>query len=147
MKIAFASDHGGYELKEFIKERIKDGSLDIGEPLLFVDLGTDSTESVDYPDYAKKCGDAVLQGKGDFGVVICGTGIGISISANKLKGIRCANCLTVDMARLSREHNNANMLALGGRILEPDLAVEIVKTFLTTKFDGGRHQRRIDKIE
>ena len=104
-------------------------------------------ESVDYPEYGKAVGNAVVNNEGELGIVVCGTGIGISIATNKVKGVRCALCHDITTARLSREHNNANVLALGGRILGDVLALEIVDTFLSTNFEGGRHQTRIDKIE
>lgn len=141
MLIAIASDHGGYGLKEKVKEHLRER----GEKI--VDLGTTSEESVDYPIYGKSCAEAVASGKAERGIVICGTGIGISIAANKVKGIRCGLCTSVEMAELTRAHNNANMLAMGGRIIAPELAMEIVDAFLDTEFDGGRHQRRIDMLD
>lgn len=141
MKIAIASDHGGYELKETIKEYLKGRDLEI------LDLGTDSTESVDYPAYGKACGEAVAQGEADRGIVCCGTGIGISIAANKVKGIRCSLCTDVTMAALTRKHNDSNMLALGGRTTGPQTALDIVKAWLDTEFEGGRHQRRVDMLD
>ena len=141
MLIAIASDHGGFALKETIKEYLRQR----GEKI--VDLGTTSEESVDYPIYGKACAEAVASGKADCGIVCCGTGIGISIAANKVKGIRCGLCTSVEMAELTRKHNNANMLALGGRTTEPELALEIVKTFLDTEFEGGRHKRRTDMLD
>ena len=104
-------------------------------------------DSVDYPIYGKACGEAVMSGKADLGVVVCGTGIGISIAANKVKGIRCGLCTSVEMARLAKQHNNANVLALGGRTTEMDLAMEIVDTWLDTAFEGGRHQRRTGLLD
>jgi ribose 5-phosphate isomerase B len=142
MKIALAADHGGYELKEKVKTHLQLKGVEV------LDLGTQTEESVDYPDYGKACGEAVMRGDAERGIVFCGTGIGISIAANKVKGIRCALCTSVMMAELSRKHNNANMLALGGRILETKLALEIVDVWLTTEFEGGgRHQRRTDKLD
>ena len=141
MIIAIASDHGGFALKETIKEYLR--SRDIK----FVDLGTHSEESVDYPIYGKACAEAVASGKADRGIVCCGTGIGISIAANKVKGIRCGLCTSVEMAEMTRKHNNANMLALGGRTTDPDLAIEITKTWLDTEFEGGRHKRRTDMLD
>ena len=102
---------------------------------------------MDYPIYGKACGEAVASGKAERGIVICGTGIGISIAANKVKGVRCGLCTSVEMAELTRQHNNANVLALGGRITEPQLALDIVKTFLDTEFEGGRHKRRTDMLD
>lgn len=141
MLIAIASDHGGYELKETIKEYLRER----GEKI--VDLGTNSTDSVDYPVYGRACAEAVASGKAERGIVVCGTGIGISIAANKVKGIRCGLCTSVEMAELTRQHNNANMLALGGRTTDPKLALEIVKAFLDTEFEGGRHKRRTDMLD
>ena len=141
MKIGIGSDHGGYELKESIKEYLTQ------EDIEFVDYGTNSLESVDYPDFGKKVSDAVLNKEVDRGILICGTGIGISITANRIKGIRCALCSDTFSARMSREHNNANILALGGRVVGLGLALDIVKVFLETEFEGGRHERRINKID
>lgn len=139
MKIVLAADHGGFELKEIIKEYLaKDHEI--------VDLGTYNEESVNYPDYGIKAGEAVASKQADRGIIFCGTGIGISIAANKVQGIRAALCQNVQYAKLSREHNNANILALGGRFLNPAEAKEIVDAWLTTKFAGGRHQTRINII-
>ncbi len=141
MKIAIASDHGGFDCKQVILPVIKE----LGHEAL--DLGCFDTASVDYPDYAQAAAKAVSAGECDLGIVVCGTGIGIGIAANKLPGIRCALCTDQLMAQLSREHNNANMLALGGRIIGPELAKAIVVTFLTTPFSGApRHAARIEKI-
>lgn len=141
MLIAIASDHGGFALKETIKEYLRERGDKI------VDLGTTSEESVDYPIYGKACGEAVASGKAERGIVICGTGIGISIAANKVKGVRCGLCTSVEMAELTRQHNNANVLALGGRTTDPQLALDIVRTFLDTEFEGGRHKRRTDMLD
>ena len=141
MKIAIASDHGGFSLKGQIEEHL------LARGLTVIDLGTDSEESVDYPIYGQKCGKAVTEGRADLGIVICGTGIGISIAANKIRGIRCALCTSTEMARLAKEHNNANVLALGGRTTEPELAMDIVDTWLDAVFEGGRHQRRINMLD
>ena len=140
-KIAVASDHGGYLLKEKVKKDLMDRGFEI------IDLGTDSEESVDYPVYGKACGEAVTSGKADLGVVVCGTGIGISIAANKVKGVRCGLCTSVEMAHLTKQHNNANILALGGRTTEPELALKILDEWLDTEFEGGRHQRRVDMLD
>lgn len=142
MKLAIASDHGGYALKEQIKVHLaeKDSSIEI------IDLGTHSEESVDYPIYGKLCGETVAKGEADLGIVCCGTGIGISIAANKVKGIRCGLCTSVEMAHLTKQHNNANMIALGGRTTAPELAFQIVDEWLDTEFEGGRHQRRVDML-
>jgi len=141
MKIALAADHGGFELKEKVKAHLRQKGIEV------LDLGCNSEESVDYPNYGKACGEAVMRGDAERGVVICGTGIGISIAANKVKGIRCALCTSTFMAEMSRKHNNANMLALGGRILEPELALAILDVWLTTEFEGERHQRRVDLLD
>ena len=141
MLIANASDHGGFQLKETIRKYLAER----GEKV--VDLGTSSEESVDYPIYGKACGEAVASGKAERGIVVCGTGIGISIAANKVKGIRCGLCTSVEMAQLTRQHNNANILALGGRTTDPDLALQIVDAFLDTEFEGGRHKRRTDMLD
>ncbi len=141
MIIAVASDHGGFALKEEVKKHLMERGLEV------LDLGTHSEESVDYPVYGKACGEAVASGKADLGIVVCGTGIGISIAANKVKGIRCGLCTSVEMARLTKQHNNANILALGGRTTETGLAMEIVDAWLDTEFEGGRHQRRIDLLD
>ena len=141
MKVAIASDHGGYTLKEELKTYLQNRNIEI------LDLGTDSEESVDYPKFGFACGEAVAAGKADKGIVCCGTGIGISIAANKVKGIRCALCTSVEMAELARKHNNANMLALGGRIMDAETARAITQTWLDTEFEGGRHQRRVDQID
>ena len=140
MKIAIASDHGGYELKENIKKYLESRDIEI------VDLGTYSEESVDYPAFGKACGDAVASGKADRGIVCCGTGIGISMAANKFKGIRAALCGDVFSAKMSKEHNNANVICMGGRVLGRELANMIVDTYLEAEFQGGRHADRIKKI-
>lgn len=140
MKIAIGSDHAGFKLKEAIKSFLKENGID------FFDFGTFSLESVDYPDYAIRVAEAVSKSEYDFGILICGTGIGMSITANKVKGIRAALCNDLFTAAKSREHNNANILCLGGRILGEDLAKEIVKIFISTKYSSGRHEERIRKI-
>ena len=139
MKIALAADHGGFELKEIIKEYLT-ADYEI------IDLGTYNEDSVNYPDYGIKAGEAVASKQADCGIIFCGTGIGISITANKVPGIRAALCHCVEYAKLSRQHNNANILALGGRFLAPAEAKEIVKAWLNTEFAGGRHQTRINII-
>ena len=141
MRVAVASDHGGYKLKEKVKEYLESRDIDV------IDLGTNSEESVDYPEYGRACAKAVAGGEADRGIVCCGTGIGISIAANKVKGIRCGLCTNVEMAKLTRQHNDANMLAMGGRIIDDETAMAITDAFIDTEFEGGRHQRRIDKIE
>ncbi|MDD6043039.1 MAG: ribose 5-phosphate isomerase B [Eubacteriaceae bacterium] len=141
MIIALASDHGGFALKEQIKAHLAGRGFDV------TDLGTNSEESVDYPAFGKACGEEVASGKADLGIVCCGTGIGISIAANKVKGVRCGLCTSVEMATLTKQHNNANILALGGRTTAPELAMEIVDAWLDTEFEGGRHQRRVDMLD
>lgn len=141
MKIGIASDHGGFALKEHLKKYLKTLNIEIS------DFGTDSEESVDYPIYGEICARAVADQKVERGIVCCGTGIGISIAANKVKGIRCALCTDENMAKLSRQHNNANIIALGGRTTSNEQAEKIVKVWLDTEFEGGRHQRRIDMID
>ena len=138
--LAIASDHGGFALKQEIMAHLKETGV------AFEDLGTYSEESVDYPVYAAKLGKAVAAGEYERGILICGTGIGISIAANKIHGIRCALCSDCYSAEMSRRHNNANVLAMGGRTLGGELAKKITDTFLTTEFEGGRHQRRVDLI-
>ncbi len=141
MRITIGCDHGAVDLKEEVKSvlaEFKDVEVS--------DVGTFGTESVDYPDIAEKVCGAVAGGKADRGIVLCGTGIGISIAANKIKGIRAALCTDVYSARMSREHNNANVLALGGRVTGFGPAGEIVRVWVETEFAGGRHARRVDKI-
>jgi ribose 5-phosphate isomerase B len=139
MKVAVGSDHGGYTLKEQIKTFLSDKNIE------FVDLGTDSNQSVDYPDFGKKVGLEVVKGDVDFGIVFCGTGIGISIAANKVKGIRAALVYDTETARLAKEHNNANIIALGGRTTSFEAAKEIIESYLNASFEP-RHQHRINKI-
>ncbi len=141
MVIAVASDHGGYKLKLDIVDHLLERGFSV------MDLGTDSEESVDYPIYGISCGEAVASGKADVGIVICGTGIGISIAANKVHGVRCGLCTSVEMAHLTKQHNNANVLALGGRTTDKELALKIVDEWLNTDFEGGRHQRRVDMLD
>lgn len=137
MKIALASDHGGFELKEAVKEHLKAKGIET------VDLGTNFKESVHYPEYGKKCGEYVVSGQADLGIVCCGTGIGISIAANKVKGVRCANVTSKEMAALAKEHNHANVLALGGRILTNEQAFEFIDTWLSTEEGHDRHDVRV----
>ncbi len=140
--IVIASDHGGYELKNAIGEWLKENGYDV------IDCGTDSAESVDYPIYAKLAAQKILSGECERGVLCCGTGIGISIAANRFKGIRAANCESVDSAEMCRRHNNANIICLGGRTNTTEHAFEMVRVFLTTGFDGGeRHERRIKLMD
>lgn len=140
MKIAMACDHGGFELKEEIKTYLEKQGIQV------LDLGTHTTDSVDYPEYGKACGEAVVSGRADRGIVCCGTGIGISIAANKVKGVRCALCTSVQMAEMTRKHNDANILAMGGRITDTETAKNITQAWLETEFEGGRHQRRVDML-
>ncbi|SDO81690.1 ribose 5-phosphate isomerase B [Desulforhopalus singaporensis] len=140
MKIVVAADHGGYELKQKIKAHLADKGVDL------VDEGCFSGESVDYPDFANKAVAKIVGGDCQRGVLICGTGIGMSIVANRNMAIRAALCHDVHTARMSREHNDANVLCLGARILSVDDALAMVDTWLETEFSGGRHQRRIEKF-
>ena len=141
MKITIGCDHGAVDLKEEVKSVLAEF-----KDVEVADVGTFGTESVDYPDIAEKVCAAVASGTADRGIVLCGTGIGISIAANKIKGIRAALCTDVYSARMSREHNNANVLALGGRVTGFGPAGEIVRVWVETEFAGGRHARRVDKI-
>lgn len=140
MRIAIASDHGGYELKKEIIRLLEQKNID------YNDFGTYSTESVDYPDIAIPCAQAVAGGQFERGIIICGTGIGVCIAANKVKGIRAALCHDVYSAGMSRKHNDANVLTMGGRVIGAGLAAAIVEKWLDCEFDGGRHERRIKKI-
>ena len=137
---AIGSDHGGYDLKQIIMAHLAERGVE------YRDYGTFSTDSCDYPDYGEAVARAVASGECERGIVVCGTGIGISIAANKVHGIRCALCGDCYSAEKSREHNDANVLALGGRVLGEGLALKIVDTFLDTEFAGGRHSRRLAKI-
>ena len=141
MNITIGSDHGAVALKDEVKMVLKEY-----EDMKVTDVGTFGTESVDYPDIAEKVCADVTSGKADLGIVLCGTGIGISIAANKVKGIRCALCNDVYSAKKAREHNNANVLAMGGRVLGFGPAGEIVRAFVESSFEGGRHARRVNKI-
>ncbi len=140
MRIAVASDHGGYELKEIIKKHLLERGFEV------LDLGTNSTESVDYPIYGEKCGRAVASGEVERGVVCCGTGIGISIAANKVKGVRAAVVTNDYMAEYCKLHNDANIIAFGGRVISPEDALRFTDIWLDTEFEGGRHQRRVDML-
>ncbi len=139
-RIALGADHAGYPVKESIKKYLEGAGYTVD------DQGTWSEESVDYPDYARAVGERVAGKQDEFGILVCGSGIGISIAANKVPGIRAALAHDATTARFSREHNDANVLALGGRIVSSDTAIEMVKAFLAASYLGGRHQRRIDKI-
>jgi ribose 5-phosphate isomerase B len=140
MKIAIGSDHGGYNLKEYIKKHLSEKGIET------VDFGTTSTSSCDYPDYAFKVAQAVADGEYEKGILLCGTGLGVSMAANKVKGIRAALCTETFSARMSREHNNANILCMGERVVGIGLAVEIVNAWLMAEFTGGRHAERLGKI-
>jgi len=138
--LAIGCDHGGYELKQEVMKHLKERGVK------FKDFGTNSTESVDYPVYAKKVCDAVTSGEAECGILICGTGIGMSMAANKCKGIRAAVCGDTFSAEFTRKHNDANVLCMGARVIGPGLALKIVDTFLDNSFEGGRHQRRVDMV-
>lgn len=149
MVIAIGSDHAGFELKEYLKDNLSlylmKNDISVKE-LKIEDFGTFSLDSVDYPDFAVKVANSVAENVSDLGILICGSGVGVSIVANKVKGIRAANVFNVEMAGLAREHNNANVITLGARFINKELALEMVSKFLTTDFLGGRHQRRVEKI-
>ena len=138
--IALAADHGGYELKEAIKAHLD------GLGVAYVDFGTESTASVDYPDYAAAGCRAVQDGRCALAILCCGTGVGMSMCANKMQGIRACCCSDTFSAEFTRRHNDANALCLGGRVVGPGLAIELVDIFLDTPYEGGRHQRRVDKL-
>lgn len=140
MKVAIGCDHGGYQLKEEIKRYLQDSGTE------YKDFGTHSEQSCDYPDYAKLVAGAVAAGECTCGILICGTGIGMSIAANKVPGIRAALCHDCFSAKATREHNDSNILCLGERVIGRGLAMEIVKIWFSTAFTGGRHQKRIEKI-
>lgn len=140
MKIVVGSDHGGFELKEVLKKHLEEKGFEI------TDVGCYDTNSVDYPDIAAKACEKVVNNECDWGVLVCGTGIGISIAANKVSGIRCALVSNEYSAEMTKRHNNANMLAFGGRVTGPDLAKNILDAYIKADFEGGRHQARIDKI-
>jgi ribose 5-phosphate isomerase B len=140
LRIALGADHGGFELKEKVRQYLA------GKGFQVEDLGTNSTDSVDYPDFARKVAERVAAKGADFGVVICGTGLGVAMTANKVRGIRAAPCSDTISARFARLHNDANVLTMGGRLIDFATAVKILDIFLSTPFEGGRHQRRVDKI-
>ena len=140
MRIALGADHAGFQLKQDVKRQLD------ARGISYTDFGTDSAESVDYPDFAQKVGASVADGQFDRGILFCGSGIGMAIAANKIPGVRAAAVFDADAARLSREHNDANVLSLAGRVTSADQAREIIDAFLATPFAGGRHQRRVDKI-
>jgi ribose 5-phosphate isomerase B len=140
MKIAIGCDHGGIVLKPAIEDLLQSRNIEV------IDFGCYSTDSVDYPDYALKVAEAVSKGEADKGIILCGTGIGISIAANKVKGIRAAVAHDLFTAEMCKKHNNANILAMGGRVVDIDTAVKMTKLWLDTEFEGGRHEGRIAKI-
>ncbi len=139
-KVCIASDHGGFNLKETIKDHL------IKKNISIIDLGPFENKTVDYPDYAKKVANRIKTKKSDVGILVCGSGTGMAISANKTKTIRAAVCYNVNSTRLSREHNNANIISLGARLTSKKLSLKLVNIFLKTKFEGGRHIKRVNKI-
>jgi ribose 5-phosphate isomerase B len=139
-ELAIGCDHAGYRLKEFLKENLT------GMGYSFRDFGAFSEDSVDYPDIIHPLANAINNNEFDRGIIICGTGIGVSMTANKYPGVRAALCWSMDIVRLAREHNDANVLALPGRFIDPDIALQIALVFLKTSFEGGRHERRVNKI-
>lgn len=140
MKIALASDHAGFELKQKVAEWIKNQGFQL------LDFGTYSDARVDYPDYAYPSAESVASGISDFGILICGSGQGMCMTANKIIGIRAAHCHTEELAELARAHNNANVICMGGRMIDIELAAKILDKFFTTDFEGGRHMIRVEKI-
>lgn len=138
-KLAIAADHAGFEYKEYLKEKL-------GTKFEITDYGTMSAESVDYPDFVHPAARSVESGENEFGILICGSGQGVQLSANKHKEIRCALCWMPELGALARQHNNCNMVAIPARFIAKELALEIVETFLNTAFEGGRHQDRVEKI-
>ena len=140
MKVTIGSDHGGFNLKEEIKSLLEEMKIE------YNDVGTYQAEAIDYPEVSGKVEKSILQGEADKGIIVCGTGIGVSIAANKFKGIRAALCNDVFSAQMAAEHNNANIITLGERVVGAGLAKMIVKTWLTTEFAGGRHERRVNQI-
>lgn len=140
MRVALGADHAGVHLKDAVRSLLQSRGIEVQ------DFGTVDQASVDYPDYAALVGRAVASGEADRGILACGTGLGMAIAANKIEGVRAAPVVDLESARLSREHNDANILALGARVTTADMALQIVATFLDTPFAGGRHQRRLDKI-
>ena len=141
MKIAIAADHAGFALKEQLRAKLTDDGYEVS------DFGTGSTDSCDYPDYAQQVGRSVAKGQSDRGILVCSTGIGMAMAANKIQGVRAAPAQSEDEVRLTREHNDANVLTLGSRYLDENRAAELVRLFLTTEFSGGRHARRVAKLE
>ena len=140
MKIAIGADHAGYQLKDSLKRLLEE----LGVP--YEDFGTTTGQSVDYPDFAAKVGRGVAAGEFDRGILVCGTGIGMALAANKIAGVRAAPVVDLETARLARSHNDANVLAIGARVTPPERALDLVRLFLKTEFDGGRHERRLQKV-
>lgn len=140
MRVAIGSDHAGYELKEILAEVLRTGGYEV------LDLGTNSPQSVDYPDFGRAVGEAVASGKAERGVAVCGTGIGIGIAVNRVPGVRCGVVHDVTTARLTREHNDANAIAIGARIIGTEVAKDCLHAFLTTDFGGARHKVRVAKL-
>ena len=140
MKIALGNDHAAVEMKEFVKAYLEEKGYEV------LNLGTDTHDSVDYPEYGAAVGRAVVGGEADLGIAICGSGVGISISANKIKGVRAVCCSEPYSARMSRQHNNANVLCFGARVIGQEMAKMIIDEWLAAEFQGGRHQKRVDKI-
>jgi ribose 5-phosphate isomerase B len=140
MRLYVGSDHAGFELKEQVREHLEQAGHDV------VDVGTHSEQSVDYPDFARQVGEAVASGDAEYGILVCGSGLGMAIAANKVDGVRAVQIMDTEMAKMSRMHNDANVVTLPGRYIKPETADAIVDTFLATAFEGGRHQGRVDKI-
>ncbi|KAF0094684.1 MAG: sugar-phosphate isomerase RpiB/LacA/LacB family [Puniceicoccaceae bacterium 5H] len=140
MKIALGTDHAGYRFKEIVKAHLEGRGIEV------LDFGTHSEDSVDYADFVVPAAEAVVQGKADYGIVFGGSGNGEAIAANKVKGVRCGVCWNVESARLTKLHNNANVIALGGRMMPPEIVPQIVDTWLDTAFEGGRHIKRLEKV-
>ncbi len=140
MKIAIGADHAGFDYKEKIRRYLTEKGFEVQ------DFGTFSTDSVDFPDFAHPTAEAVETGQADFGILLCGSGQGVNMTANKHKGVRSALCWNTDIARLTRQHNNANVIALPARFVAYEYALEMIEVFLTTQFEGGRHEKRVGKI-
>ena len=140
MKIAIGSDHAGFDYKEHLRQKFTEQGFEL------TDFGAYSTDSADYPDFAHPVAQSVEDGKADFGILVCGSGNGVCITANKHKGVRAALCWNNDLAALARQHNNANVICIPARFVDMETAVSMAQTFLRTKFEGGRHQRRVEKI-
>lgn len=140
MRLYVGSDHAGFALKEQVREHLEQEGHEV------VDVGTHSEKSVDYPDFARQVGEAVAAGDAEYGILVCGSGLGMAIAANKVDGVRAVQVMDTEMAKMSRMHNDANVVTLAGRYTEPATADAIVDTFLATAFEGGRHQNRVDKI-